>query len=158
MPISSSTRRVLANLIPARESRSSLNTTSSPFSLSLSPWSVSTVGDEFGVETTSIVERRLVISISITMTEEKKFLLKKIQDDQSNDFSHVHPRDHLLETRNKTDDRIDRRESVYCSLTFVCLDWSMIDRLLRRISFADEWVDHYHRMHPILCWWSSVWT
>ena len=56
-------------------------------------------GDELGVETTSIVERSLVISIGVPMTDEEKFLLKKIQDDQSNDLSHVHARDHLLETR-----------------------------------------------------------
>ena len=83
MPMSSSTRRVFANLMPEIAPLSSLEQRSITF-VGLDR------GNELGVETTTIVQRRLVIGVGVAMAKEEQLLLEQIQDDQPDDFTHVH--------------------------------------------------------------------
>ena len=60
--------------------------------------------DELRVEATAREQRRAIITVTIALPEEEKILLHEIENDQSNDFAHVHAADHFLEARTRPRD------------------------------------------------------
>lgn len=55
--------------------------------------------DVFRVESTAGEQRRAVILVGGVLPDEEQILMDEVDDDQTNDFAHVHSADHLLEAK-----------------------------------------------------------